>query len=316
MSYASIERVEKRSFVAGTEFLRPNEIPSIAVWGRVLPEAWEDSVLATWEFGTTIPTEYDQPVDPESKDATVMITVTSPFVEPRIHKNLPCGLDDLEIYTREVVDGVHDLLVGERGWSYSYHDRLRHWPGINGWREIEKLVGQKIAFPKIDQIDALVNKLALVPHSRRAQAITWNPLVDATHHEPPCLQRVWCRVVRSENELYLLEMNTHWRSRDAFKAAFMNMYALVELQKKIAEGISEVSGRRVEVGRYVDISDSYHIYGSYVRKKDVARFLHQIEYLGFERRTFRSDDPRAQDAFAGGRERLAKERQKNVSTKI
>jgi len=42
----------------------------------------------------------------------------------------------------------------------------------------------------------------------------------------------------------------------------MNAYAFTELQKIIAEKISENIGKTVTVGRYVDISDSLHIYGS------------------------------------------------------
>jgi thymidylate synthase len=58
-------------------------------------------------------------------------------------------------------------------------------------------------------------------------------------------------------------MNTHWRSRDAYKASFMNIFALTDLQKTMAEKISKKLGAEVSVGRYVDISDSFHIYGSY-----------------------------------------------------
>ena len=60
-----------------------------------------------------------------------------------------------------------------------------------------------------------------------------------------------------------LNMNTHWRSRDLYKAWFMNAYAFTELQKKIAGEISKKIGKEVSVGRYCDISDSLHIYGSY-----------------------------------------------------
>ncbi|PJE69371.1 hypothetical protein COU96_00130 [Candidatus Shapirobacteria bacterium CG10_big_fil_rev_8_21_14_0_10_38_14] len=292
-----ILRSKERSVFTNKESLRLGEIPSIAVWGKTLPEAWENAVLATWEFGTLIPTEYDQPEDPESRDATVMITIASPLSEPRIHKDFPDGLEGLAIYTQEVVAGVHDSRVKEGGWSYSYHDRLFNWPGIDGWKNIEALVGQKIELPKIDQIEILSQKLAQTPHSRRAQAVTWNPLNDAVHHEPPCLQRIWCRVVKSEENLYLLEMNTNWRSRDALKAAFMNMFAITELQKQIAQQIAAISGRRVEPGRYVDTSDSFHIYGSDVRKGDVERFLHGIRNFDFERRTYRSDDPVVKQEF-------------------
>jgi len=92
---------KERICVVGNEKLRPNEIPSISVYGENLPEAWENAVLATWEFGVHIPTEYDQPEDQESRDATMMITITSPLAEPRIHKYFPDRLGGLgNLYTR------------------------------------------------------------------------------------------------------------------------------------------------------------------------------------------------------------------------
>jgi len=286
-------KLEEKVFILGKDILRPGEIPSITVWGNTLPEAWENAVLATMEYGTHIPTEYDQEIDPQSRDATMMITVFNPLKEPRIHRALPCGFSDLAVYVREVVDGIHDDLVKPGGWTYSYHDRLFNWPGINKNFEVGN----------IDQIDTLIKKLAEAPHSRRAQAITWVPPLDATESEPPCLQRVWFRVVKSEKETYLLEMNTHWRSRDAFKAAFMNMYAFVELQKKVAGQLSQITGKNIEVGRYVDIADSFHIYGSYIRKGEMDGFIASLEKRNFKERTCRSDDPYIRAEFAEGRAR-------------
>ena len=43
----------------------------------------------------------------------------------------------------------------------------------------------------------------------------------------------------------------------------MNAYAMTELQKVIAQRISEKISKPVKVGQYVDVSDSLHIYGSY-----------------------------------------------------
>lgn len=302
-----LEQCKEKYFVVGKEVLKTGEIPSILVCGETLPEAWELATIATLEYGAQIPTEYDQDVDPESKDSSVTIVVTDPLKEPRIHRALPCGLDDLEIYVQEVVDGVHDSWVKEEGWSYSYHDRLTNWPGIGSWRHLEAIVGVDLESSNTNQINALIGKLAVAPHSRRAQATTWVPFVDSAHHEPPCLQRVWCRVVRSDDDLYLLQMNTHWRSRDAFKAAFMNMYAMAELQKKMAGDISAMSGQRVEVGRYLDISDSFHIYGSYIRKGEIEKYLRKIEKSSFEDRVYKSNSSLVQDEFARGRERLTKE---------
>jgi len=286
--------IDNAFLVGNKESLRSGEIPSVAVYGRTLPEVWEKSVLATWEWGCNIPTQYDQEIDPESKDTTIIMVVSKPLEEPRIHRALPGGYADLEIYRQEVVEGIHDHWVSDDRWSYSYHDRMVNWPGRGSW---EKLDGLNMELQTVDQMDKVVNQLAVSPETRRAQATTWVPWIDSEHHEPPCLQRVWCRVVRSDNDLHLLEMNTHWRSRDAFKAAFMNMYALTDLQGKMAEQISETSGRNVQPGRYVDISDSYHIYGSYIRKGEMERFFHILDKREFEDRIIKSDEPKVVQQF-------------------
>ena len=67
----------------------PANIPVISITADCLPEAWEKAVLAVWDNGFNIKTQYDKSTDPPSKDATVMIEVRDPFCEPRIHKNFP-----------------------------------------------------------------------------------------------------------------------------------------------------------------------------------------------------------------------------------
>jgi thymidylate synthase len=69
----------------------------------------------------------------------------------------------------------------------------------------------------------------------------------------------------------------------------MNMFALIQLQKRIAERIRELTGRQVLLGRYVHQADSYHIYGSNLKELQ-ARFLKALEARTFERRTFRYAD--------------------------
>jgi len=254
-------------------------IPVLIVEGESLPEVWEKSLSQLWENGTAIKTQYDRPNDPPSRDATMIMTIKKPFAEPRIHRALPTGLDELEIYRQEVVLGVHDHWIGGHGWSYSYHDRLFNYSTGNESKTLNK--------NHIDQIEAVVENLSACFYTRRAQAITWDPGLDARHHEPPCLQRLWFRILEDPVEGLVLNMNTHWRSRDAFKAAFMNIYALTDLQKKIAERISENIKRKVSTGRYVDITDSYHIYGSYFVQ--FKGFLDTLQAKSFDERTFTTD---------------------------
>jgi len=213
---------------------------SIYVQEEHLPTAWEKAVIACWTEGERFPTEYDKPGDPNSRDVSALIHVTRPFDEPRIHRAFPGGLDDLEKYRAEVLYGVHDHWIDPAAgkWEYTYHERLFAYdvPGRGAF----------------DQIAAAVEKLKEVPYTRRAQAVTWQVWNDMTIGDPACLQRLWFRVADGK-----LHMNIHIRSNDAFKAAFMNMFAFTELQREMAAEIG------VEPGEYMHIADSFHIYGSY-----------------------------------------------------
>jgi thymidylate synthase len=85
-------------------------------------------------------------------------------------------------------------------------------------------------------------------------------------------------------------MNACFRSNDAYKAAFMNIFALVQLQKAMAARIAQISGKSIKVGRHY-IADSYHIYGSSFREFE-GRFLGALEKRTFEQRTMRYEDVR------------------------
>ena len=86
-------------------------------------------------------------------------------------------------------------------------------------------------------------------------------------------------------------MNVRFRSNDAYKAAFMNIFALVQLQIQIAEKVSRKTGKAVAVGRYCHLADSYHVYGSYFNEFE-GRFLKAMEKRTFEQRTMRYEDYR------------------------
>jgi len=237
-------------------------IPTLSIHAECLPEAWEKAVLAVWDDGLDIKTQYDREGDAPSKDATVIITVDDPFAEPRIHKNFPGGPVELEVYRQEVVNGIHDHWIDPAAgkWTYTYHERLFAYCPVHELRDPK---GATKPFAAVDQIEYIINSLAKVDYTRRAQAITWMPTTDLDTEDPPCLQRIWCRLVADETGKLALNMNTHWRSRDLYKAWFMNAYALTDLQRMIAERISKRIGKPIGVGRYVDISDSLHLYGRY-----------------------------------------------------
>lgn len=258
-------------------------VPVLSVQGRSIAEAWEKSLILLNSQGCDIKTMYDKPEDPPSKDATMIITIEDPLAEPMIHKDFPGGLEDLQEYVMEVVDGIKNHLVRDPNdpddtrWEYTYNERLCAYkvPGLD---------------KPFEQIEMVAQKLAETPYTRRAQAITWKVWEDNDCYDPACLQSIWCRITEEAGVFYL-NTNVRFRSNDAYKAAFMNMFALVQLQIKIAARISELSGREVKLGRYMHMADSYHIYGSYFNEFR-ERFLKGLERRDFEGRTFRYEDVR------------------------
>jgi thymidylate synthase len=258
-------------------------IPVLTTSGKSIAQAWENSLVLLHREGCDIKTMYDKPDDAPSKDATMMVTIEDPCAEPMIHKDFPGGLEDLQEYVMEVVEGIKNHLVRDPDnpedtrWEYTYNERLFRYtvPGLD---------------KAFDQIETIAEKLVETPHTRRAQAITWKVWEDNDCYDPACLQSIWCRLTEQENVLYL-NTNVRFRSNDAYKAAFMNMFALVQLQLKIAQRITDLSDREVRLGRYVHMADSYHIYGSYFREFE-ERFIGGLHKRSFEERTFRYCDVR------------------------
>jgi len=243
----------------------PGEVPVLFVSGRTLPETWERAVLAVHERGARVRTEYDRPQDQPSLDATLMAEVREPLAEPRIHKNFPGGPQELEAYRQEVVLGIHDHWINpqEGKWTYTYHERLFAYRPTYDLKDM----AARTRMQPVDQVGWMIEKLSQVPFSRRAQAVTWIPTADPATDDPPCLQRIWARLLPDGKGGHRLNLNAHWRSRDLYKAWFMNVYALTDLQRLMAEELSRRLGVPVACGRYVDVSDSLHIYGSYRDQK-------------------------------------------------
>jgi len=197
-----------------------------------------------WESGLSFPYSYHD-----------RIFNYSPYsLEDTIHKNY-----DLEFVDNDFVKKHQKLIQTEK---------IQSTPESNIWKlkngvefDLDKKITEQIDvdsipigiidFPRINQMEYIVNKLKESPYSRRAQAITWRPLVDPYHEDPPCLQRIYMRIKDGK-----LLMQTTWRSRDLFRAWEANVNGMIHIQKNIADQLG------VEVGHYVDFSNSLHIYGS------------------------------------------------------
>jgi len=254
------------------------QIPVFLVEGTSIAEVWEKSLIQVYKHGCVVKTEYDKIDDPPSKDCTMTLVINDPLAEPMIHMDFPGGLEDLQEYVLEVLDGIKDHCVrdsvndaNDTRWEYTYHQRLFDYsvPGIEG---------------SFDQIEMICEKLAKAPYSRRAQAITWKVWEDQFCDDPACLQSIWCRLLPDDDGNLVLNTNVRFRSNDAYKAAFMNIFALVMLQQRIAQDIAKRTNRKVRIGRYVHQADSYHIYGSYF-KEFQGRFLDALKSRTFDQRT-------------------------------
>ncbi|MHA2007525.1 MAG: thymidylate synthase [Promethearchaeota archaeon] len=308
-------------------------------------DAWLSAVGQVLYNGDDIKTEYDNPEDPPSKDATVLVEVKEPLSTPIMRKDKVLKIKSkydnaYEIYgsmadtyligsiqsgyIEEILEGKNDNLLYDSGVSfpYSYHDRIYNYspysledssnnnsrynilyvkssdvmkqqkliragnysPNSTVWKVFDgkeiKLSEKKsgrieddsiplevLELPRVNQIEYIINKLKESPHSRRAQAITWRPLVDPNHDDPPCLQRIFMRIKDKR-----LMMHTTWRSRDLFRAWEANVNGMIRIQKLVADRLG------VEMGHYLDFSNSLHIYGNTI--SEVKDMLQRMKTKG------------------------------------
>jgi len=188
----------------------------------------------------------------------VAMQVDTPLAAPMTSPHSRFQLRFVEQYARDLIEG------SKASFEYDYHGRLFDWGErlcssatavqLPNRRSVGELhlsrsytsTGQGV---HIDQIAYIVEKLRSSPQSRRAIAITWNPVIDEQLDDCPCLQLVQC-VVRDKK----LHMRVVFRSNDMLTAAGANMFALVRLQNHIAGRLG------VPCGTYTHISLVPHIY--------------------------------------------------------
>ncbi len=195
----------------------------------------------------------------------------APFaIEDTIHKYYDIGFVDTEFIRK------HQKLV--KAEKIKTTESTVIWQLKDGVEfELDKKISDKIGiekipigildFPRINQIEYIIQKLREKPYSRRAQAITWRPLVDPYHVDPPCLQRIYMRIKDEK-----LIMQTTWRSRDLFRAWEANVNGMIKIQKYVADQLN------VSIGHYLDFSNSLHIYGNTI--SEVKDMLNRMKTRG------------------------------------
>ena len=274
-------------------------IPVLHVEGRSLAESYEKALVALYEKGTRFKTQYDKPGDPPSLDSTMDITVFDPLAEPMIHKAFPGGIEDLREYVMEL-QGAKDHWVknmndpADTRWEYTYHGRLANY---GAWRELRGGQQAEAGAFKINQVEAVIEKLARQPFTRQAQMITWMPNTDMDCYDPPCLQSLWYRILEDKDGTWWLNCNIRFRSNDAWGANFMNMFGFTLFNRDvIAAGIAQRSGHTVRLARLNWHADSYHIYGKDLEQAR-QRLFERRSSSAFEDRVYAFTDPMIQDIY-------------------
>lgn len=190
-------------------------------YGATLPEAYHRALSMLHYLGKEVPCpDYNT----SQREITVTMYVENPLKEPLISRLMIAGPKELEQYRQEMLDGILDFEVMRGKWAYTYHERMEY------------------------QIPFVIRELRRNPHTRRA-VIDLRKYMDSLSDDPACLQHIQYFVREGK-----LHCKVLFRSNDACRAAYMNAFALVMLQKRIADELG------VEMGTYTHRANSFHCY--------------------------------------------------------
>ncbi len=189
--------------------------------GSTLPDAYHKALLMLHENNIELPCpDYGT----NQKEASMTIHVREPLSEPMISKLFIGDPRSLEQYRQEMLDGILDFEVARGKWEYTYHLRMEN------------------------QIPWVIEELKRNPDTRRA-VISIRSDEDMETGSPACLQNIHF-LIREDK----LHCKVLFRSNDATKATFMNAFALIMLQKRIADTLG------VGIGTYTHRANSFHVY--------------------------------------------------------
>ena len=203
------------------------------------------------------------------------------------------GPRELEQYRQEVLDGILDFEIDKGNWTYTYHDRIVNYPIIKKYPIQHKGKENDIKFFTLNQIEFVINELKRNPSSRRAVILVRDPSIDAFDGDPACLQHIQYFI--REDKLHCKVL---FRSNDACKANFMNMFALILLQKRIADKLG------VEMGTYTHRANSFHCY-----EKDFKMLKKYVEAI---------EDPTAENIYeyVGDWDEIMEEYQPEIAREV
>ena len=213
--------------------------PNFIHEGRDFKAAWEEAVRFCLLNGLIIKPEENSKT--LTYDMCSKITLYGGAIKQILNKELHPKFPTKEAfqkiytseYTREWV-AEQKLLPLDKQFVYNYMDRFINEFGI-------------------DQVIILRDELRN-GISRRTQMITWNAKKDLTNKNPPCLQRVWVRILNDDGDC---EIHFDWRSRDLYGAWMSNYIGLFDMLNR-----EIFSPLNLNVVKFVCNCNSLHIYQS------------------------------------------------------
>ena len=207
------------------------------VYGDTLPEAYHKALMILQKAPIYTCNDWNT----NQKEVSMTMVVEKPLQEPMISR---CAFTDptsLEQYCQEMLDGILDFEIDKGNWVYTYHDRMTHYYVDNCDKFPDTFYANQIKF--------VIDELTRNPDSRRAVIDIRDNSEDMYSDDPACLQHIQFFI--RDNKL---DMKVLFRSNDACKAAFMNAFALIKIQERIANELN------VKIGTYTHRANSFHCY--------------------------------------------------------
>ena len=191
--------------------------------GKTLPEAYHKALTILETEGDVVPCpDYNTTM----KELGMTFFVEQAAAEPMVSRLFCGGHYELQQYKMEILDGILDFKIGDGTcWEYTYHDRF------------------------VRQLPFILEELKRNPFSRRAVMNIRDFAVDSNNEHPACLQSMQFMI--RDGALHMMVM---MRSNDAVQATFMNAFAFIALQCKLAAELA------VAVGSYTHTAHSFHAY--------------------------------------------------------
>lgn len=168
----------------------------------------------------------------------------------------PLGPLAMEQYRKDFVYGVEPDDPRPMDFKYTYHERLFEY-GVPS----SGVAGEMRWY---NQIENIIHKLIHNQFTRRAIAVLWKPWEDITSSDPPCLDMIKFNISRDGSNV---NMSCVFRSHDLIGGWIPNVYALTNLLKCVADGVSR------DVGYLEIISFDGHAYMSDMDKIDRLKEL-------------------------------------------